>query len=60
MSLLQKYTVHQHIESSTHRDPCIHTSFWWVEILVDGWWMGKKMKEQSSKIIDIASYVVCI
>ena len=31
-----------------------------VEIWVDGWWMGKKMKEQkrSSKTIDIVSYAL--
>ena len=31
----------------------------WVEIWVDGWWTGKKMKEQkrSSQTIDIVSYV---
>jgi len=42
------------------RPPIIWTSkneYGRVEIWVDGWWMGKKSKEQkSSKIIDIVSY----
>ena len=32
----------------------------WVEIWVDGWWKGKKIKEQkqSSKTIDIVTYIL--